>query len=106
MKQIYKKKPEYLDAIEVLDDSQSIKEVYDLAGVKNASITFDDGGNRIITLEDGTQIGVGALVFKDKKSGKLAVTTKEKILQFYDLFSEASGKEVNTKQKVSGEENE
>ena len=86
MKQVYKKKPEYLDVIEVLDDSQSIKDVYELAGVNGASISFDENGDRIITLEDGNKIGVGTVVFKDKKSGKLIVMPKDKILQFYDPY--------------------
>ena len=88
MKQVYKKKPEYLDVIEVLDDSQSIKEVFELAGVPSAGISFDEKGNRFITLEDGTRIGVGAIVFKEKKSGKLVVMPKDKLLQFYDPYVE------------------
>ena len=40
MKQVYKKKPEYLDVVFVADDTTSIKEVYELAGVDNASIKF------------------------------------------------------------------
>lgn len=105
MKQVYKKRPEYLDVVEVLDDTQSIKDVYEMAGVKNASITFDDGGNRIITLEDGTQINIGSLVFKDKKSEKLVVTTKQKLLQFYEFFSDEEHRDiVETQQKINKEE--
>lgn len=105
MKQVYKKRPEYLDVVEVLDDTQSIKDVYEMAGVKNASITFDDSGNRIITLEDGTQINIGSLVFKDKKSEKLVVTTKQKLIQFYEFFSDEEHRDiVETQQKINKEE--
>ena len=88
MKQVYKKKPEYLDVVFVADDTQSIKEVYEVAGVNNASINFDENGERVITLEDNTKIGINDVVFKDKKSGKLVVMPQEKLLQFYDLYSD------------------
>lgn len=88
MKKVYKKKPEYLDVIEVQDDTQSIKEIYEMAGVKNAGISFDENGERVITLEDGTRILNGMVVFKEKKSGKLVATPKEKLLQFYDPYEE------------------
>ena len=88
MKQVYKKKPEYLDVVFVADDSQSIKEVYELAGVRGAGLTFDENGNRVITLEDGTKVGINDIVFKEKKSGKLVVMAQEKILQFYDLYED------------------
>lgn len=87
MKQVYKKKPEYLDVVFVADDSQSIKDVYEVAGITGASISFDDAGERVIILEDGTKIGINDIVFKDKKSGKLIVMPQEKILQFYDLYN-------------------
>ncbi len=86
MKQVYKKKPEYLDVVFVADDSQSIKDVYEVAGMTSAAITFDENGNRVIILEDGTKIGINDIVFKDKKSGKLVVMPQEKLLQFYDLY--------------------
>lgn len=86
MKQVYKKKPEYLDVVFVADDTQSIKDVYEMAGVSGASISFDDAGERIITLEDGIKISVNDIVFKEKKSGKLVVMPQEKLLQFYDLY--------------------
>lgn len=87
MKQVYKKKPEYLEVVFVADDSQSIKDVYELAGIPGASISFDDAGERVITLEDGTKIGINDIVFKEKKSGKLVVMPQEKLLQFYDLYN-------------------
>ena len=87
MKQVYKKKPEYLDVVFVADDSQSIKEIYELAGVDNASIKFNENGERVISLGENTNIPVGVVVFKDKKSGKLVVMTQEKLLQFYDLYN-------------------
>ena len=88
MKQVYKKKPEYLEVIFVADDTTSIKEVYELAGVDNASIKFNENGERVISLDENTNIPVGAIVFKDKKSGKLVVMSQEKLLQFYDLYNE------------------
>lgn len=88
MKQVYKKKPEYLDVVFVTDDSQSIKDVYEVAGITGASISFDDAGERVITLEDNTKIGINDVVFKDKKSGKLVVMPQEKLLQFYDLYND------------------
>ena len=88
MKQVYKKKPEYLDVVFVADDSQSIKEVYELAGVDNATIKFDENGERIISLDPETNIAVGMVVFKDKKSGKLIHMPQEKLLQFYDLYND------------------
>ena len=88
MKQVYKKKPEYLDVVFVADDSQSIKEIYELAGVDNASIKFNEKGERVISLDENTNIPVGVVVFKDKKSGKLVVMTQEKLLQFYDLYND------------------
>ena len=87
MKQVYRKKPEYLEVVFVADDTSSIKEVYELAGVCNASINFDENGERVITLEDGTKIGINDIVFKEKKSGKLVVMPQEKLLQFYDLYN-------------------
>ena len=88
MKQVYKKKPEYLDVVFVTDDSQSIKDVYEVAGITGASISFDENGERVITLEDNTKIGINDVVFKDKKSGKLVVMPQEKLLQFYDLYND------------------
>ena len=63
MKQIYKKKPEYLDVVFVDDDTSSIKEVFELAGVSNASINFDENGERVINLDENTHIKVGMVVF-------------------------------------------
>jgi len=88
MKQIYKKKPEYLDVVFVADDTQSIKDVYEVAGVESANIHFDEKGERVITLDENTNITVGMVVFKDKKSGKLVVMPQEKLLQFYDIYNE------------------
>ena len=87
MKQVYRKKPEYLEVVFVADDSQSIKDVYELVGIPGASISFDDAGERVITLEDGTKRGINDIVFKEKKSGKLVVMPQEKLLQFYDLYN-------------------
>lgn len=83
MKQIFKKKPEYLETVYIEDDTQSIKDVYELAGVERANVTFNTDGDRIIELDD-LQIKTGMVVFKDKKSGKIIAMAKEKILQFYD----------------------
>ena len=88
MKQIYKKKPEYLDVVFVDDDTSSIKEVFELAGISNASINFDENGERVINLDENTHIKVGIVVFKDKKTGKLACMSQEKLLQFYDLYND------------------
>lgn len=88
MKQVYKKKPEYLDVVFVADDTQSIKDVYEMAGVNNATITFDENGERVIALDGDTNIKVGMVVFKDKKSGKLVVMPQEKLLQFYDVYND------------------
>lgn len=88
MKQVYKKKPEYLDVVFVADDTTSIKEVYELAGVDNASIKFDENGNRVIVLNDDTKISINDIVFKEKKSGKLVVMPQEKLLQYYDVYNE------------------
>ena len=88
MKQVYKKKPEYLDVVFVADDSQSIKEIYELAGVDNSSIKFNESGERVISLDENTNIPVGVVVFKDKKTGKLVVMSQEKLLQFYDLYND------------------
>lgn len=87
MKQVYRKKPEYLDVVFVADDTQSIKDVYEMAGVENANIHFEHG-ERVITLDDNTNIPVGQVVFKDKKSGKLVVMAQEKLLQFYDIYND------------------
>lgn len=88
MKQVYKKKPEYLDVVFVADDTQSIKDVYEIAGVSNASVNFDEDGERVINLDENTHIKVGMVVFKDKKTGKLACMPQEKLLQFYDLYDD------------------
>lgn len=93
MKQVYKKKPEYLDVVFVADDSQSIKEVYELAGVDNAIIKFDENGERVISLDPETNITVGMVVFRDKKSGKLIHMSQEKLLQFYDIYNDELIKE-------------
>ena len=45
-------------------------------------------GERVISLDENTNIPVGVVVFKDKKSGKLVVMTQEKLLQFYDLYND------------------
>ena len=105
MKQVYKKKPEYLDVVFVADDSQSIKDVYDVAGITNASISFDASGERVIILEDGTKIGINDIVFKEKKSGKLVVMPQEKLLQFYELWTPEE-QNSNTPRKIYREEEE
>lgn len=104
MKQIYKKKPEYLDVVFVADDTQSIKDVYEMAGISGATINFDDSGDRIISLDNDTHIKVGMVVFKDKKSGKLVVMPQEKLLQFYDVYNdEVLEPETKKTRKISGE---
>lgn len=85
MKQMYKKKPEYLNVVEVLDDSQSIKDIYEITESFSGIVSFDEEGNRVVTLDDGTKIPVGVVVFKDKK-GSLVVIPKEKLLQVYDPY--------------------
>ena len=50
--------------------------------------TFDENGERVINLDDNTHIKVGMVVFKDKKTGKLACMPQEKLLQFYDLYND------------------
>jgi hypothetical protein len=87
MKQVYKKKPEYLDVVFVADDTQSIKDVFEVAGVTSAPVTFDGNGERIITLDGDQKVAINNVVFKDKKSGKLVVMPQEKLLQFYDLYN-------------------
>ena len=84
MKQVYKKKPEFLDVILVEDDTQSIREVYEIAEVISAPISFDEKGGRIITLDGDQKVAVGDVVFREKKSGKLVAMAQEKLLQFYD----------------------
>jgi len=88
MKQVYKKKPEYLEVVFVADDTQSIKDVFEIAGVTSAPVTFDENGGRLITLDGDHLVAVNNVVFKDKKSGKLVVMPQEKLLQFYDLYNE------------------
>jgi hypothetical protein len=90
MKRVYKKKPEYLDVVEVYDDTSSIKEIHEIYGVESSSITFDSEGNRVVIVDDAN-IPVGSVVFKDKK-GNVIVIEKEKILKVYDVYdSEAIG---------------
>lgn len=84
MKRIYKKKPEYLDVVEVYDDSASIKDIHEMYGVETSSITFDSNGNRVVVI-NGTNIPVGSVLFKDKK-GSVIVVDKEKILQLYEVY--------------------
>ena len=91
MKQVYRKKPEYLDVVYVKDDTQSIKEVYELAGVTGADITFNDNGERVINImksspEENISIPVGHVLFKEKKTGKLVCMPQDKLLQFYDIY--------------------
>ena len=96
MKQTFKKKPEYLDAIVVNDDSESIKEVYALACVKTGNISFTEDGDRVITVNcDGNdvEINTGMIVFREKKSNKLIAMPKDKLLQFYDVYEENDKKE-------------
>ena len=88
MKQVYKKKPEYLDVVFVADDTQSIKDVFEVAGVTSAPVTFDENGERIITLDGDQKVAINNVVFKDKKSGKLVVMPQEKLLQFYDIYED------------------
>ena len=84
MKRVYKKKPEYLDVVEVYDDSTSIKEIHEMYGIESSSITFDSEGNRVVVV-DGVNIPVGSVLFKDKK-GYVIVVSREKILQLYDVY--------------------
>ena len=84
MKRVYKKKPEYLDVVEVNDDSTSIKEIHEMYGIESSSITFDSEGNRVVVV-DSVNIPVGSVLFKDKK-GSVIVVAKEKILQLYDVY--------------------
>ena len=99
MKQVYRKKPEYLDVVFVADDTQSIKDVYEMAGVENANIHFDANGERVITLDENTNITVGQVVFKDKKSGKLVAMAQEKLLQFYDIYDDEVVDDIDRKPK-------
>lgn len=99
MKQVYKKKPEYLEVVFVNDDTQSIKDVFEMVEVKTATIGFNDNGERFIALEDGTTINIGMVVFKDKKSGKVIAMPEEKLLQFYDLYVPDKGIEQDPKEK-------
>lgn len=84
MKKVYKKKPEYLDVVEVYDDSTSIKEIHEMYGIESSSITFDNEGNRVVVVED-VNIPVGSVLFKDKK-GSVIVVNRDKILQIYDVY--------------------
>ena len=84
MKRVYKKKPEYLDVVEVYDDSTSIKDIHEMYGIESSSITFDSEGNRVVVV-DGVNIPVGSVLFKDKK-GSVIVVSREKILQIYDVY--------------------
>jgi hypothetical protein len=84
MKKVYKKKPEYLDVVEVYDDSTSIKEIHEMYGIESSSITFDNEGNRVVVVED-VNIPVGSVLFKDKK-GSVIVVNRDKILQLYDVY--------------------
>ena len=86
MKRVYKKKPEYLDVIEVYDDTSSIKEIHEIYGVESSSITFDNDGNRVVVIGD-VEIPLGSVLFKDKK-GSIIVVNKEKILQIYDVYDD------------------
>jgi len=92
MKQTFKKKPEFLYTVYVEDDSQSIKDIYELVGVDKASIKFNDNGERLIVIDGETEIPVGVVVFKDKKTGKIIYMPKDKLLQFYDEYNEYEGK--------------
>lgn len=84
MKRVYKKKPEYLDVVEVYDDSASIRDIHEMYGVETSSITFDSDGNRVVIV-NGASIPVGSVLFKDKK-GSVIVVDKEKILQLYEVY--------------------
>lgn len=84
MKRVYKKKPEYLDVVEVYDDTSSIREIHEMYGVESSSITFDSEGNRVVIVDDAN-IPVGSVVFKDKK-GNVIVIEREKILKVYDVY--------------------
>lgn len=84
MKRVYKKKPEYLDVVEVYDDTSSIKEIHEMYGVESSSVTFDSEGNRVVIVDDAN-IPVGSVVFKDKK-GNVIVIEREKILKVYDVY--------------------
>ena len=86
MKRVYKKKPEYLDVIEVYDDTSSIKEIHEIYGVESSSITFDNDGNRVVVIND-VEIPLDSVLFKDKK-GSIIVVNKEKILQIYDVYDD------------------
>lgn len=86
MKRVYKKKPEYLDVIEVCDDTSSIKEIHEIYDVETSSITFDNDGNRVVVVDD-VEIPLGSVLFKDKK-GSIIVINKEKILQIYDVYDD------------------
>lgn len=86
MKRVYKKKPEYLDVIEVYDDTSSIKEIHEIYNVETSSITFDNDGNRVVVVDD-VEIPLDSVLFKDKK-GSIIVVNKEKILQIYDVYDD------------------
>ena len=86
MKRVYKKKPEYLDVVEVYDDTTSIKDIHEIYGVESSSITFDSDGNRLVVVDD-VNIPVGSVLFKDKK-GSVIVVSREKILKIYDVYED------------------
>ena len=91
MKQVYKKKPEYLEVVLVQDDTQSIKDVFEIAEISSAPINFNENGVRVIDVSDELKVPVGNVVFKEKKSGKLVTIPQDKLLQVYDVYD--SGKD-------------
>ena len=93
MKQVYKKKPEYLAVVYVGDDTQSIKDVYDVVGSTSINISFDENGERVINLDGDVKVTVGMVLFKDKKTDKLVCMPQEKLLQVYDLYEEQPKKD-------------
>ena len=80
MKQVYKKKPEYLEVVLVQDDTQSIKDVFEIAEISSAPINFNENGVRVIDVSDELKVPVGNVVFKEKKSGKLVTIPQDKLL--------------------------
>ena len=86
MKQVYKKKPEYLEVVLVQDDTQSIKDVFEIAEISSAPINFNENGVRVIDVSDELKVPVGNVVFKEKKSGKLVTIPQDKLLQVYDVY--------------------
>lgn len=100
MRQVFKKKPEYLNAVVIRDDKETLQDVVDFLELNPDSIEvkYDNEWNRIIKVAN-LELKLSQVLFKDKK-GANVVMDMDKLLKFYDTCDYSLEYEDDSDHKV------